>query len=516
MTAVYKGGDLYYNEKVKESDVKVTGFVTQNGVQETPETASGYQAPTVEMGGVAKETKELTPSGGKADNYTFCYKPGLLLVDRRYAKAGKDGQYTVEGEISDTGWYTSDITIRPKEGYVLLYEEGQKSLKSITLTKDTDCGEQVFYVMNENTGEIYYKSVFDYKKDSVAPAIEGIEKDATYEANSREVTVQDVNLSNVTVNGKTQTVEHGKAKFLLTADQETMVYVVVATDCAGNMNDVSVVMNQPASLPVLGDEDEENVENVPSASASPLPGQNGDEISSGVVKKNVKVVEGAPNASLTTSTEELITSVLTNGEQQAVEDGSNANIELRVKNIDGSVSQADKELIIANLNGYSLGGYLDITLWKKIGNSSESMVTSIKRPISVTISVPVGLRKASRQFVVLRVHEGAVSVLEDQDSAANTVTFETDCFSTYALAYRTMSGENSVNSGTSGSSGSSGSSRTSGASGSSGSSDSTVYLSTASPETGDEAPLLPVMIIFFTSLSGIVTTMVVRRKNRKK
>ena len=46
LTAVYTGDDLYYHEKIEPSSVKVTGFVTQNGVQETPETASGYQAPT--------------------------------------------------------------------------------------------------------------------------------------------------------------------------------------------------------------------------------------------------------------------------------------------------------------------------------------------------------------------------------------------------------------------------------------------------------------------------------------
>lgn len=494
LTAVYTGDDLYYHEKIEPSSVKVTGFVTQNGVQETPETASGYQAPTVDVDGVARETKELTPSGGKADNYTFRYQSGLLLVDRRYAKTGKDGQYVVDGKISDTGWYTSDITIRPKEGYALLYEEDQEPQESICLTEDTDSGEQAFYVMRKDTGEIFYKSLFDYKRDSVIPSIEGIEKDATYEANSREVTVQDENLSSVTVNGKTQTIEHGKAKFRLTADQETMVYVVVATDCAGNMNDMSVVLNQPASLPVPEDEDDIDISPSPSPSTSASPGDSDETMSSGTVKKSVKVVEGAPNTALTTSTNDLKTSVLSNGEQQAVEDGSNANIELRIKNIDSSVSQTDKELVIASLGGYYVGEYLDITLWKKVGNSSESKVTSISNPISVTVSVPSSLRGASREFAVLRVHNGSVSILKDQDSAANTVTFRTDRFSTYALAYKTTAEGSS-------------SGRTSDSSGSS-----SRLMADASPETGDEAPLLPVGITFFVALAGIVTTMVVRRR----
>lgn len=128
LKATYSGDDLYYHETLAKGSVKVTGFVTQNGVVETPETAAGYVAPTVDFTQTAKETKELTPKGGKADNYTFEYVSGLLLVDRRYASAGKDGQYRIEGSVSDTGWYTSDLRIVPKDGYELLREEEGKAL----------------------------------------------------------------------------------------------------------------------------------------------------------------------------------------------------------------------------------------------------------------------------------------------------------------------------------------------------------------------------------------------------
>lgn len=494
LTAVFTGGDAYYHEKLGEkATVKVTGFVRQNGVLETPETAAGYRAPTVQFNGVAEETKELTPAGGKADNYTFHYKSGLLLVERRYAKAGNDGQYTIEGTISDTGWYTSDITIRPKQGFLLSrLEEFGEPLESIVLTEDTDRGSEAFYVMNERTGEIFERSVFDYKKDCAAPVIQGIEPDATYEENSRQVVVEDDNLFCVTVNGKPQTVEHGRTRFNLTADQETMVYVVVATDVAGNMNDMTVVLNQPGSLPAASSSGNDSAV---TAEPGTTPALNqGKDGKAGQVKKSVKVVQGAPDTSLTTSTNELKTSVLSNGEQQAVGNGSNANIELRIRNIDSNVPQGDKELVIASLGGYTVGEYLDITLWKKVGSKAASKVSVINSPIAVTVAVPEELRSRSREFVVLRVHKGAVSVLEDQDSATNTVTFETDRFSTYALAYKTTSSGNGT-----------GSSAATGRSGNDG-------LVDASPETGDTAPILPISITFFATLAGIVTTIVVRRK----
>lgn len=498
LKATYSGDDLYYHETLAKGSVKVTGFVTQNGVVETPETAAGYVAPTVDFTQTAKETKELTPKGGKADNYTFEYVSGLLLVDRRYASAGKDGQYRIEGSVSDTGWYTSDLRIVPKDGYELLREEEGKTLDEIALTKDTDCGEEKFYIMNETTGEIYYPSVFNYKKDTKMPEIKGVEKDATYEANSREVTVSDENLSNVTVNGKPQSMENNTVTFTLTAEQETMVYVITATDCAGNMSDCTVVLNQPASLPASDDTNADNAGNSGDNNTdgnAVTPTASPSQAIAGIVKKHVKVVDGAPNTALVTGTQDLKTSVLSNGEQQAVEDGSNANIELRIKNIDGSVPQNDKELVIANLSGYSVGEYLDITLWKKVGSSSEKKVTNLAKPISVTVTVPSDLRNASREFVVLRVHKGKVSVLEDLDSATNTVTFKTDRFSTYALAYRTAAALTTRQTN---------------------STKNTSVIGTLatnpSPDTGDTAPLLPIAIVFLGSLSGILITMVLRRK----
>lgn len=504
LTAVYTGGDCYYHEKAGgHSSVKVTGFVKQNGIVETPQTAAGYKAPTVEFDGVARETREFTPTGGKADNYKFDYQSGLLLVDRRYAKEGKDGQYTVEGEVSDTGWYTSDITIRPKEGFVFVREEeDQKPLDHIILTKETDDGEESFYVMNEVSGEIYYKTVFNYKRDTVRPAVHGITPDNTYEENSREVIVEDDNLFGVTVNGKSQDVEGSKARFYLTAEQETTVYVIVATDLAGNMNDMTVVLNQPGSLPVnvSGEENSLSTQNpsiTPQPEATVKPDITQQNNNSKSVKKSVKIVKGAPDASLTSGASKLKTSVLTSGEQKAVDNGSNATVELRIRSIDSQVPQADKELVIANLGSYTLARYFNITLWKKVGNSPEKKVSKVKNPIAITLSIPEELRNASREYVFIHVHGKSASVLKDLDSSTNTITVETDRFSTYALAYR----ENK-----------SGAKKKVASAGS----DQKEYTDgvDGSPEMGDDVPFVPVSLIFFAALAGIIMTMVVRRKQR--
>ena len=124
-------------------------------------------------------------------------------------------------------------------------------------------------------------------------------------------------------------------------------------------------------------------------------------------------------------------------------------------------------------------------------------MTNINKPISITVAVPERLQGGSREFVILRIHNGAVSVLPDRDSAANTVTFATDKFSTYVLAYK-QNGANTSAGGTSESSGQAGAS---------------LYYD-ASPEMGDQVPVVPVAISFITALAGMISIMLVRKRMR--
>lgn len=498
LTAKYKGQNIYFHMTPDmEQAVEVTGFV--NG--ENEETAAGYVAPTVTMKGTAQETDILIPAGGKADNYEFVYEKGVLIVNRRKAVRGADGQYDITGKISDTGWYISDITITPKAGFVLVdNEEGIEPKENIVLTEDTGNGKETFFVMNENTGEIYEQSVFEYRKDIETPVIQGVKDGETYVVNSQKVTIQDDYLASVTVNGASQEIKEGTSEFVLSADQVNTVYVLVVTDYAGNVNSASIVLKQPAELEQPED-DNTDTEDVPSADeATPSPTPTSSPENTGTVKKKVTVVEGAPKTAITTKTAQMMASVLSEGEQLAVQQGSSADVELRVQNIDGTVSQEDKELIISNLGGYSVGEYLDITLWKTVGSSTAKKVHDTNKAIAVTITVPENLRNKdsskTRTYAILRVHNGVVSILPDKDSVESTVTFNTDRFSTYVLAYKdTVKKSN-------GSTGSSGS----------GTSSSGSNILSSMPDMGDHAPITLCVIIFVAAFLGIVTVIVVRKK----
>lgn len=533
LTAGYAGQDVYYNTTPDfTGKLTITGFVGK----ENASTAVGYKAPILDFDGKAKETVLLKPSGGKAANYQFVYRGGVLVVNRRTAYEGAGKQYVVKGTMSGTGWYLSDITITPNEGYELAVNvAGTDVREKMEITKDAADGVQCFYILNKKTGEMYRETIFTYKKDIVEPKINNVKDGNTYTVNAKQIVVEDDNLSSVTVNGTAQQVTNGTSAFTLQAENKNNIFVIVAADRAGHISEKTLILKQPDSVIddsdvakdtgvdntvvnpkekdptytiITEDETEDDSEDdiQEEGTTEDFEENPGEEIEEnleeetedlGTVGKEVQLYPGAPNTVLTTGVTKLAASVLTAGEKNAVNKGSDADIALRVKNINDSVSQRDKELVIASLGGYTIGEYFDITLWKTIGSSKEKKVTTTKNPISVTITIPESLRNSNtgkvRDFAILRVHNGKVSVLTDQDKAKNTVTISTDRFSTYVLAYRDTRRSGDSGNGSDGE-------KSSG------------FISVFGPDMGDHAPLIPIAIVMVLAIAGIVVVLVVKKR----
>ena len=171
----------------------------------------------------------------------------------------------------------------------------------------------------------------------------------------------------------------------------------------------------------------------------------------GNIQKEVRV-EGAAalDAAVETPLSELAEMVLTQAEKQQAASGTNIRIVLEVKDAPAAVSAADKALVESALNssaakGYTLGQYLDINLYKVVGNS-RSAIAETDRKITITIDVPDSLKNTdgtkTRIFAVIRAHGGKAELLADLDDNADTITIETDRFSTYAIVYKDTAGGN--------------------------------------------------------------------------
>lgn len=115
-------------------------------------------------------------------------------------------------------------------------------------------------------------------------------------------------------------------------------------------------------------------------------------------------------------------------EEKDVDDGDKSKVEEYASDhIDG-----DKKDIL----------FLDISLFKVVGDT-ETAITNPSNKITISFVLPKNYR--GKDFELLRVHEGVIESLPyTYDENTYTITFETDKFSTYSLAYGTTTNPNNI------------------------------------------------------------------------
>lgn len=135
--------------------------------------------------------------------------------------------------------------------------------------------------------------------------------------------------------------------------------------------------------------------------------------------------------------------ILTPEQIQAVNSGETVEIRVDVEDISTQIDRKEKDVIEEGVKSHrkgaetlTVGMYIDISVFVKIGNNDWDAVTATKEPIEIVIGVPEELKSAGREYYVIRAHEGEYTVLEDMDSEPDTITIYTDLFSTYAIAYQ--------------------------------------------------------------------------------
>lgn len=192
----------------------------------------------------------------------------------------------------------------------------------------------------------------------------------------------------------------------------------------------------------------------------------------GEADKEVSQGENTPSMNIATPLDELVNMCLTEAEKQQMLTGVDIKIRLTVEDAGNSVSDADRESVRAALDGYQVGQYLDISLFKEIGADSVQIHKLDNGNIRITIEIPDSLKNTdgtkTRDFAIIRVHEGASAFLEDLDDSDDTITIETNLFSTYALVYKDSVKGDGGNTGDNGNTGGSGNTESGGSSGSTG------------------------------------------------
>ena len=254
-------------------------------------------------------------------------------------------------------------------------------------------------------------------------------------------------------------------------------------------------------------------------------------IGNGKVKVDIKFEGTVPPASQPTDKAELLSMLVDSGDITADElaqiaDGANVDIVLTVKeaNDPGEVKTAMAQAA----KDYTIGQYLDISLLKymTVNGSQQTAVAlhTTKDALTISVGVPDALintnSAVNRTYCIVRSHEGTITVLDAAfDAAGKTLTFKTDRFSDYAIAYKdTAVPGSSANPGSGNRSNDSETKKnevaapTPAPTPASTSKPSTI---TAMPQTGDTSNPMLYVVLLVASLLGLAVVFVCKKRNDK-
>ena len=141
-----------------------------------------------------------------------------------------------------------------------------------------------------------------------------------------------------------------------------------------------------------------------------------------------------------TDNEKLLEYALTDENKANLDRDYNISVALKVELLGNSLSETEKDNINSDLNGYSIGKYLNISIIKTVvdsgGNVSTANFDTLTNTVKFIINIPDELKKFGRNFTVIKLHNGVAEVSEDSDTDLDTITIKSDRFSVYTLAYK--------------------------------------------------------------------------------
>ena len=221
------------------------------------------------------------------------------------------------------------------------------------------------------------------------------------------------------------------------------------------------------------------------------------------IKTEVRTDENSPEVKPSNLTKEFAESTLSSEEKAVIEDAINngedvkVDVYLAIKDISDTISVSDQEKVKAAATDADKIEFFDISLFKEISISGQSRgatpINNLTTPLKLTIGVPKSFPTLAdgytRTYVVLRLHEGSVTVLPTTLNADGTLSFETDKFSTYALAYTDTKEPASTSDAT------------------------TAEAAKTSPKTGDSMPIAVLVVLMFAAAGMLVFMDLKKKKN---
>ena len=537
--------------KVRISDLTLGGASAANYVL----AGSGNQTQTTATITAKQVTVTITPNGGTygsvvaaAANLSGAVKGEDVPVTLTYTGTANDGTeyngttppikagtYTITATITDPNYKldadtaTAEFTVAKRPATVTpdnkskVYEEKDPKLTYIVsgvLSGETLKGITLALAEGENAGEYditgtaasanpnydvkFVKGTFTIEPKSIQGATVVLGKGLAANGAEQTQTVEKVLLGDkeipadsYTVTGNTATA-HG-------------IYTLTIT-AKGNYTD-SIAWTYV----------------IAPSKAEDAPGED-IAIDSGKVKVVVLPEGAVPSVGLMTDKAELLAMLVNSGDITADElvqiaNGASVDIVLTVK--EANVPDVVKTAMAQAAKGYTIGQYLDISLFKYMtvnGNRQPgAALYTTENALPISVVVPDALihtdSAVNRNYCIVRCHEGTIAVLDAAFDAANkTLTFKTDRFSVYAIAYKdTAVPSSGSNPGSNNSSNDSETKKNEVAPTPAPTPASTPKPSTitAMPQTGDTSNPTLYVVLLVVSLLGLAVIFVCKRRNNK-
>lgn len=179
--------------------------------------------------------------------------------------------------------------------------------------------------------------------------------------------------------------------------------------------------------------------------------ENTDTTDIGNLEKDAEVASDSPIAEVVLNNDKskliAASGIFTAEEKTAIENGANARVWLAIS-ATTKFADADKQKMEAEakkIMGTDISDvvYFDIDLLKSVTMNGITTKSQVKEPgtdIEVSVNLPESLVQAdstkSRAYKIIRLHDGAVDSFDAvYDKETDTLTFKTDRFSAYAIAF---------------------------------------------------------------------------------
>ncbi len=309
------------------------------------------------------------------------------------AKMGGGNEDSLKGVTIRGGTYSSDVSQYIDSGYNVHYVDGEYIIAPMT-TKITLSSTQE----NIHVGDSLTLKATVEPSDSL---------DAVTWSSS------DSKVATVDANGKVTAVAPGKATITAQAGNRTAACEVTVYEVESDVEAPVIDTSKPVDEVTVGINDKESQENISDTLTSIV-----DDIANG--------------KEVTSVNDETVKNI-----REALDEGQVISTEVQVTPVkETEVNTQDKKVLEGHIDeNVNIAQYLDINILVKADDQVIGEINQLNKEITFTVAIPEDLMKEGRTFYIIRVHDGKAETLETVENEDGTLTFKTDKFSTYALAY---------------------------------------------------------------------------------